>query len=98
MLVAVFGEASGSIRRISLDGLSRRGDRAREDIGWLVREGDDWRIHLDKRLEVLAPSLTMFDFLVPLLVSEIREEMANQGFLPHSKNADISIPVEFGRP
>ena len=69
-----------------------------EDIGWLVRDGDNWKIHLDRRLEVLAPSRTMFDFLVPLIVGEIREEMANKGFLPHSKNSDISISVEFGRP
>ena len=98
LLIAVFGEVSGATRRISLDGQSTRGGWAREDIGWLVRDGDNWKIHLDERLELLAPSRPMFDFLIPLIVSEIREEMANKGFLPHSKNADISVSVEFGRP
>ena len=98
MLVAVFGEVSGSTRRISLEGVSSRGGRASEDIGWLVRDGDNWKIHLDQRLEVLAPSRTMLDFLVLLIVGEIREEMANKGFLPHSRNSDISVSVEFGRP
>ena len=98
MLLAVFGEVSGSTRRISLDGQSTRGGWAREDIGWLVRDGESWKIHLDQRLEVLAPSRTMLDFLIPLIVGEIREEMANKGFLPHSRNSDISVSVEFGRP
>ena len=98
MLIAVFGEVSGATRRISLEDISTSGRAAREDIGWLVRDGDSWKIHLDQRLEVLAPSRTMYDFLVPLIVGEIREEMANKGFLPHSSNSDISVSVEFGRP
>ena len=98
MLVTKFGEISGTIRRISLIGLSTHGDQAHEKIGWLVRDTDNWKIHLDERLEALAPSGTWFDFLLPLIVGEIREEMANKGLLPHSRNVDISVPVEFGRP
>ena len=61
MLVAVFGQVSGSTRRVSLDALSKQGGGGKEDIGWLIRDGENWRIHLDERLEVLAPSRTMLD-------------------------------------
>ena len=98
MLTAVFGKPSGSIRRISLVGLSTRGDQGSENIGWLVRDGDNWKIHLDERLESLGPLHLVFSFLTPLIVCEIREQMAIKGFLPHSKNDEISVPVEFGPP
>ena len=92
MLTAVFGEVSGSTRRISLMGLSKCGGQASEEIGWLVRDGDDWKIHLDQRLEVLAPSLTMFDFLIPLIVSEIREEMATRDSYRTAKTLALVSP------
>ena len=88
MLTVEIRKARGSQ---SLIQLGKPGTGAYENIGWLVRDDDNWKIRLDKYLEGLG-------FLTPLIVGEIREQMANQGFLPHSKNDEMNVSVEFGNP
>ncbi len=58
-------------------------------IGYVVRNGESWRIELYKECFSEQGPVTA------LMVAEIREQMKNMGFVTHNENESASIPYTF---
>ena len=86
MLTIEIGEAEGAEHRIRLVGRGTDGTVAFEPIGTLIPNGEGWKIRLYEE----------FGSITRYIVAEIRDTMAEMGFVPRSGNDDIKIPVEFG--
>ena len=86
MLTIEISGAAGAEHRLRLVARGTDGTVAFEPIGTLIRNAEGWKIRLYEE----------FGSITRYIVAEIRDTMAEMGFVPRSGNDYIGISVEFG--